>query len=437
MTALLPEVNVSTLNISSIAARIRDRGRPLPEVSANVAKIVEDVRIRGDTALVEYEERFGGVRLDAANLRVSEAEVVEGTRSAGDELVKALRYSLRRVRRVQGALRPRQVRSVGEFSGFAVGMRWTPLPSVGCYIPGGRASYASSVIMTAAVAKLAGVRRVVIATPPAPDGSVPPEILAAARVAGVDEIYRAGGAQAVAALAYGTESIARVSKIVGPGGRYASEAKVVVSRDVDIDFYAGPTELVVLAGQGCEPRVAAWDLIGQAEHGEDTLCGLVTWSRGFAESVRSELRKILTEVARREQVEGALSTGFAAICDNQALALNFVDALAPEHLEILAQDAGRLGRKIHGPGLKLLGGYAACAASDYVVGTNHVIPTMGLASATGPLSVLDFVKLEWSVRGSRAALAGVLGPLRTLTQAEGLPNHYLSARSRFDIGGKP
>ena len=281
-------------------------------------------------------------------------------------------------------------------------MRTVPeaLASVGCYIPGGRAAYASTVLMTAGVAKLAGVKRVVVCYPPDPQGRVNAAILAAADICGVDEIYRVGGAQSVAAMAYGTESIAKVGKIVGPGGIYVSVAKKLVSSDVPIDFFAGPTELVVMGDGSTDPRMAAWDLVGQAEHGEDTLCGLVTWNRELAEEVAARLRPS-RRAPRGRFVREALERGFTALCADRETACSLVNSVAPEHLELLVDDPGEMSEMVENAGLMLKGKYAPCAASDYCIGTDHVIPTLGYAKVRSGLSALDFVKLNWSVEGTK------------------------------------
>jgi len=305
------------------------------------------------------------------------------------------------------------------------------IPSVGCYIPGGRAAYASTVLMTAGVAKLAGAKRVAVCTPPDRNGKVNDAILAAASLCGVDEVYRVGGAQSIAALAYGTESVPRVSKIVGPGGLYVAVAKRLVSSDVQIDFFAGPTEIVVVGDGTTDARVAAWDLIGQAEHGRDTLCGLITWDRGLAREVRAQVAAISSGVERKEHVRGALARGFTLVCRDREAAAAMVNALAPEHLELMMDDPGEFSASVENAGLVLSGRYAPCAASDYCVGTDHVIPTEGYAAARSSLSVLDFVRLDWVVEGTRAGLRAVLPSLRLLAEAEGLPNHYRSAESRF------
>jgi len=431
MNEVLGAVKVSRKTFSTEAARIRARALAPPELDESVEEIVRRVRGEGDGALVSYAKSLDGAELGGVGLRVSLSEMRAAAREQSPKLLRSLRDSLGRIRKVQGGLVRGAAASVSN-RGFRVSVRPVPLRSVGCYVPGGRASYASSVLMTAGVAKLAGVERVVLCTPAGKDGRVNPAILAAASIAGVDELYRIGGAHAIAAMAYGTESVGRVEKIVGPGGRYVSAAKRLVSRDVPIDFYAGPTELVVLADDSCEPSVAGWELMGQAEHGEETLCGLVTFSEEYAATVREHIRRTLPGLERREYAEASLGNGFAAICSDEQAAFDFINAIAPEHLAVMTRNPGRAQARIHGAGLKLLGKYSPCAASDYMVGTDHVIPTTGLASARGPLSVLDFVKLDWSVTGTASGLRELMPGLRALAEAEGLPNHYLSAKARLE-----
>jgi histidinol dehydrogenase len=412
---------------------IRTRGRGSSGIERAAKKIIEGVRRGGDEALVEFEKRLDGATVPLDRLRVSRLELDAAPGQVEPDLARAIRFSMRRIRRVQGEIL-RRLKVSSSSGGFMVEIAPRPLQSVGCYVPGGRASYASSVLMTAGVARLAGVKRVIICTPPGADGRVGSGILAAAKMVGVDEVYAVGGAQAIAAMAYGTESVRPVRKIVGPGGRYVVAAKRLVSSEVETDFEAGPTELVVLADEACEPRTAAWELIGQAEHGKDSLCGLVTYSAGYADRVRSEIRKILPGVERREHVEGCLERGFAAICESESVACSFLDALAPEHLEIMTGRPRRAASMVTGAGLKLLGRYSPCAASDYAVGTDHVIPTQGFSAMRGCLSVLDFVKLDWTTTGSREGLRKLLGTIESFANAEGLPNHYLSANSRFEEG---
>jgi len=429
MNELLPLIRAEGKHPARLAARIRGRRRDLASVEEGARKIIEQVRNDGDAALrqltleLDHAEIEGRIRLDR--------EEIDGARERVDpRLLDAMKFSLSRIKKTQGQLLRRLSYSYVS-DGFVVRTTARGLPSVGCYIPGGRAAYASTVLMTAGVARLAGVGRVAVCTPPDRDGKVSDAILAAASLCGVDEVYRVGGAQSIAALAYGTESVPGVSKIVGPGGLYASVAKRLVSRDVQIDFFAGPTEIVVVGDRTTDPRVAAWDLVGQAEHGQDSLCGLVTWDLGLAEKVREEVARISAGIEREEFVKGALARGFAVVCRDSASAAGIVNALAPEHLELMMDDPGEFSERVKNAGLVLSGKYAPCAASDYCIGTDHVIPTEGYAAVRSSLSVLDFVRLSWAVEGTKAGLKAVLPSLKLLAEAEGLPNHYRSAESRF------
>lgn len=428
MRDILPIAKVSREGPEAFAARVRGRVRDQSEVEKDVGKIIGQVRRGGDASLRRLTKQLD--RVDVERLRVSASELSSALKTTNPELASAMKLSLDRIARTQGQLMRRLSYSYVS-SGFVLRTALRALDSVGCYVPGGRAAYASSLLMTAGVAKLAGVKRVVVCSPPGTDGRVSQAVLAAASICGVDEFYAVGGAQSVAAMAYGTETIRPVQKIVGPGGLYASVAKKIVSKDVPIDFFAGPTELVVVGDRSTEARSAAWDLVGQAEHGEETLCGFVTWDRGAAERVRSEAAVIATAAERGEYVRGALSRGFVALCRDPSEASALVNAIAPEHLEVLTEEPGVFASTVNNAGLVLLGRFAPCAASDYVIGTDHVIPTEGYARLRTGLSALDFVKLNWVVEGTREGLKGVLPSLRSLALAERLPNHYRSVESRF------
>lgn len=430
MTRLIPSVLVRARDCAERAREVRGRRTETPGFERAVRTIIDGVRTGGDLALVRFVKKFDGVSRPPRSLRVPQGELDRAARKIEPGLARAIRFSMERIRRVQETVK-RSMAATSRYGGFTVKVVPTPLSAVGCYVPGGRAAYASSVLMTAGVARLAGVERIVLCSPLQRDGRVDSAVLAAAKAAGVREVYGIGGAHAVAALAYGTRSIKPVQKIVGPGGRYVAAAKRMVSADVETDFFAGPTELVVFADDSCEPRIAAWDMIGQAEHGEDSVIGLVTRSERYASRVRSEMERILPTVRRRDYVEACLTKGFAAVCPEERAARGFIDALAPEHLEIMTERPGRDAAAVTGAGLKLVGRYSPCAASDYAVGTDHVIPTGGFSSLRGCLSVLDFMKLDWTVTGSRKGLLTLLPPVKELTRAEGLPNHYLSMESRF------
>jgi histidinol dehydrogenase len=430
---LLPLVRVDKKkDAKKTAERIRARPDGLSAAIKGAEKIVRTVKANGDAALVRYSKELDGAAIRASELAVTKEEIAAATERVSPQLLDAMRFALKRIRRTQGQLLGRLSFSYVA-DGYSIRCVVRPIDSVGCYIPGGRASYASTVLMTAGVAKLAGVKRVVICTPPSREMGlrVSDAILAAAKLCGVDEVYRVGGAQSIAALAYGTESIAGVSKIVGPGGSYVSAAKKVVSADVPIDFLAGPTEMVVVGDGTTDARLAAWDLMAQAEHGEDSICGLVTWDERLAKEVRREVAEVSPTLERRDYVQGCLRRGFTALCKDREVAIELVNSLAPEHLELMVEDAAELADSVSNAGLILTGDYAPGAASDYVVGTDHVLPTEGVARLRSGLSALDFVKVSWVVGGTKQGLKELLPPLKELAMAEGLPNHFLSAQARF------
>jgi histidinol dehydrogenase len=428
MGETLPLVKVTGDDLNAFAGKLRRRVREQVAVEEGVLKTIERVRKEGDAALRELTRDFD--RASIGQIRVDDAEIQDSLNTVDPELLEALRFSLKRIRKTQGQILNRLSFSYVS-DGFVVRTAPGALDSVGCYVPGGRAAYASTVLMTAGVAKLAGVARVIVCSPPAPDGNVNPAILAASALCGVDEVYRVGGAQSVAALAYGTESIRKVEKIVGPGGLYASVAKRLVSGQVAIDFFAGPTELVVVGDDTTDLKAAAWDLVGQAEHGEETLCGFITWDAKVAGKLRSEASRIAKNAKRGDFVRGSLARGFVALCRNREDAVELLNAIAPEHVEVLVDDPRAFATKVRNAGLVLVGKYAPCAASDYCIGTDHVIPTQGYSRLRAGLSILDFVKLNTIVEGSREGLKGVLPSLKSLAMAEGLPNHYSSVESRF------
>ncbi len=433
---LLPLIRVEKkTEAKRIAERIRARPDGVEAAIKGAERIVRTVRAKGDSALVRYSKDLDGVDLQASDLAVSKGEIDAAAERVSSELLDAMRFSLTRIRRTQGQLLNRLPFSYVA-NGYVIRCVVRPLDSVGCYIPGGRASYASTVLMTAGVAKLAGVKRVVICTPPSAgrDGERPvvsDAILAAAKLCGVDAVYRVGGAQSIAALAYGTRRVQKVSKIVGPGGLYVSAAKKIVSKEVSIDFLAGPTEMVVVGDAKTDPRLAAWDLIGESEHGQDSICGLVTWNERLAKDVRREVEELSSRAERREYVRGCLRNGFVALCPDRETATELVNSLAPEHVELMVEDAARMADSISNAGLILTGDYAPGTASDYCIGTDHVLPTEGVARLRAGLTALDFVKVGWVVEGTRQGLKALLPPLRELAMAEGLPNHFLSAQSRF------
>jgi len=429
---LLPLIRIDKKTTTeAVVKRIRGGRRDLLKTMEGTKRIVETVRREGDAALARYSRELDGADVTERTLQVRREEIAAAGATVNPRLMDAMRVALRRIQRTQGQLLGRiQFSYVSD--GFVVRSVVRPLDSVGCYVPGGKASYASTVLMTAGVAKLAGVKRVVVCSPAGKDGRVGEAILAAAELCGVDAVYRVGGAQAIAAMAYGTKTVPRVSKVVGPGGLYVSAAKKLVSSDVPIDFLAGPTEMVVVADGKADARLVAWDLIAQAEHGGDGLSCLITWDAGLAARVKKTVGELVPGLERSEFVRATLRRGAAVVCKDREGAVELVNALAPEHVELLVEGAGEMAEGIENAGLILAGPFAPGAASDYVVGTDHVLPTEGVALQRAGLTALDFVKVNWVVEGTREGLKALIPPLKELALAEGLPNHFLSAQARFE-----
>ena len=405
------------------------------DVDTTVAAILADVRARGDAALIEYSKRFDRVDLAEKGIAITAAEVDAAIAQADPKAVEALRFAHARVL----AYHQRQAPQDTEFTdalGVQLGWRWRAIEAVGLYVPGGAASYPSSVIMNATPAKVAGCERLAMVVP-TPNGDLNPLVLAAARIAGVDEIYRVGGAQAVAALAYGTRTIKPVDKIVGPGNAYVAAAKRRVFGIVGIDMIAGPSEVVVVADGAADPRYVAADLLAQAEHDEAAQSILITDDMRLARNVGEEVVKQLA-LLPREKTAGASWRDYGAIILTSDLeaAIPLVDRLAPEHLEIIAAGADELSRKIRNAGAIFLGPYTPEAIGDYVGGSNHVLPTSRSARFSSGLGVYDFVKRTSILKCDAKALRA-LGPYAvTLGDAESLQAHARSVAIRLaDLEG--
>ena len=406
------------------------RRAPDPRVAREAARIVKAVQSGGDAALREYERRFGGGKLA---LRVSGRDIDSAYRRVQDSELRAVRRAAARLRRAEKPVLSKLGRiSLSTMQGCSVSKSFEPVPSAGCYVPGGGARYPSSALMSVTAASVAGVPRIVVVSPPGASGDIDPLTLAAADSCGATEIYRAGGAQAIAALAYGTETLPRVSKIVGPGGRHVAAAKRLVSGDVEVDMTAGPTELGVIITSVAHADEAAADLVSQAEHGPDTLCFALTTSKAAARRVRERAAELARSAERGAQVKASLSSGFVAVCRSRADLVRAANELAPEHLEVFGPGDWR---GITGPGLVLLGGTPS-AASDYALGSNHVLPTSGTARARGPLSALDFVKQVTRVRAGKAALRRARPDVEALARAEGLPAHAEAVLGREGRGAR-
>ncbi|HYA77565.1 MAG TPA: histidinol dehydrogenase, partial [Verrucomicrobiae bacterium] len=398
----------------------------------NSAKaIINQVKDRGNDALVDFALKFDKARLTLQTLDVKKEEIKEAYKKADLEQVSALKFIKEKVNTFQKQLLTQtEIKTLSD--GIWVETVLRPIQSVGCYVPGGQASYPSTLIMTAVPAKVAGVPRIVVCSPPDTKGKVNPLVLVAADICGVEEIYKVGGAQAIAALAYGTKTIKPVRKIVGPGSKYVTAAKVLVSKDVAIDMPAGPSEVLVLADESAEARFIAFDMVSQAEHGGDSVAGLITTSEKVALQVQENLATVAASADRGEKVSEALSKyGFIIVCKSMEEAVSLVNQFAPEHLEVMTVKPKEIAEKLTA-GLILIGPYSPVALSDYASGTNHVLPTGGFAQSFSGLSAFDFMRRASIVESSKTGLERVKGTIRVMAETENLPNHYKAVEARFE-----
>ncbi len=401
------------------------------EVDEVVQQIIEDVRERGDAALIEFTKRFDGVDLGTLGIRVGGEEIAGAAKSVDAETLEALTLARDRVERHHARQLPQDDRYVDPI-GVELGHRWTPVESAGIYVPGGTASYPSSVLMNAVPAVVAGVERIAMAVP-ASEGSIPSLVLAAAGLAGVTEIYRIGGAQAVAALAYGTETIAPVAKIIGPGNAYVAAAKRQVFGHVGIDMIAGPSEVLVVADQGNDPAWLASDLLAQAEHDASSQSILMTDSGDLANAVEQAVAQQLKALSRAE-IAGQSWQNFGAVIVLEELdqAAALIDRVAPEHLEIATADPEALLARVKNAGAIFLGRHTPEVIGDYVAGSNHVLPTARSARFSSGLGVLDFMKRSSILKLTAESLAELAPAAVTLAKAEGLEAHARSVQIRLN-----
>ena len=402
-----------------------------PDVDAVVAGIIADVRARGDAAVLELTAKFDRMELTADQLRFSDAEIEAECAKVSAEDRAALELAAERIRAYHERQMPADALWVDEV-GAQLGWRWTAVEAAGLYVPGGLASYPSSVLMNAIPAKVAGVDRLAIVVP-TPDGVTNPLVLLAARIAGVDEIYRVGGAQAIAALAYGTETIAPVDKITGPGNAFVAAAKRRVFGKVGIDMIAGPSEILVIADKDNDPDWIAVDLMSQAEHDESAQSLLITDDADFGRAVAAAVEKRLETLERRE-IAGTSWRDFGAVIVVRDMeeAVRLSDRIAPEHLEICTADAEALSEKIRHAGAIFIGSLTPEAIGDYIGGPNHVLPTARSARFSSGLSVMDFVKRTTLSRMTPEALLAIGPAAERLAQSESLEAHGLSVRARLD-----
>ena len=402
------------------------------EYTSQVQEIVDGVKERGDEALFAYTEKFDGAKVSADNIRVTEEEIEAAMAQVPEELLAVMKTSMENIRRYH----EKQKRNSwfdARPDGTILGQKMTPLDSVGVYVPGGKAAYPSSVLMNIIPAQVAGVERIVMVTPPGKDGSVNPVTLTAAHLAGATEVYRAGGAQAVAALAFGTVSIPRVRKIVGPGNIFVALAKKAVYGHVSIDSIAGPSEILVIADEKANPRYVAADLLSQAEHDQLASAILVTPSMELAKEVSRQAQEMTECLSRRDIIQASLDNyGYILVVENMKEAIQAANEIAPEHLEILTDNPFEVMTKIRNAGAIFMGPYSSEPLGDYFAGPNHVLPTNGTAKFFSPLNVDDFVKKSSIIYYSREALKEASQDIETFAKAEQLTAHANSIHVRFE-----
>ena len=403
----------------------------IPQKSEIVEKIIRDVIRFGDNAILKYTKKYDKIKIDS--IKVDKSELKKAYKEVTSNQLNSLKKSKKLLEKNEKILLKRLSGIISSENGVTIERALKPIQSVGCYVPGGRARYASTLMMCAVPAMLAGVSRISVVSPPMKDGRIDPVTLVAADICGIDEVYRIGGAQAIAALAYGTKTIKKVDKIVGPGGLFVNIAKFLVSNKISIDMIAGPTELLIYADSKSDPRYVVKDLISQAEHSQDTICGVVTTSESLVKKVENEIKRTLnSSLARSEIVSSSLrKNGFIALCKSEDDEISFINELAPEHLEIISENPGRIASRVNTAGVVLLGTYSPSSASDYCLGSNHVLPTIEFGKSKSSLSVLDFVKLVNHITVTKAGLQSVQKYIKELAFAEGLPNHYYAIEERF------
>ena len=400
------------------------------DVNSVVSDILEDVKRRKDEAVIELTHRFDKIKLKKEELSFSKNEIDELSSATTSDERKALDLAADRIRVFHERQKPEDVSWTDDI-GIELGWKWTPLDAVGIYVPGGLASYPSSVLMNAIPAKVAGVERIAMVVP-TPNGKINPAVLYAAKVAGVDEIYRIGGAQAVAALAYGTPTIPAVDKITGPGNSYVATAKRQVFGHVGIDMIAGPSEVLIIADDDNNPEWIAWDLLSQAEHDEHAQSILITTNQGLGKLVAKEVEKILESLERRN-IAGRSWENFGVIISVPSLdvAAELSNKLAPEHLELCVSNPKALLKNISNAGSVFMGAWTPEAVGDYIGGSNHVLPTARSARFSSGLSVMDFIKRTTTTFVSPDALKSIGPAIETLAGSEGLEAHGLSVTSRL------
>lgn len=419
---------IRVTNVEKFSAQILPKQ---PQKNRSIVEsILKNVQKNGDSAIRKYEKQFNGAKI--TSLRLSQNEIKDAFSKVSENNINAIRQAKLRLEKTESTVKSILKNKTINTDGIKISKKFTAIQSVGCYIPGGLARYPSSVIMSVIPAKIAGVKRIVVVSPPNSDGKIDPLTVVTAKICGATEIYRIGGAQAIAALSYGTKSIIKVDKIVGPGGAFVTLAKSMISERTSIDMLAGPTELGIIADATANPKHIALDLISQSEHSKDTLCYLITNSEKLAKSVNKIITELIHKIKRSEFVKTSLKeNGFIAICKNNSDMIKLANELASEHLQIMTKNPNSFASKITSSGLILLGHDTPSSASDYLLGSNHILPTNKFGKTRGSLSVLDFIKINTEVSTSKSVLSKISKHMEIFTTAEGLPNHYEAVRGRL------
>lgn len=423
--------NLSELSESEFN-RLISRGKGLADVGSSVDAILENVLKNGDDAILEYTKMFDKAEL--SSLKVSKDEIEEAVKSLDSNLIRHLKQAARNIQKFHAAQLPKNLWYTEDTPGIVLGQKTVPLSSVGCYVPGGRASYPSTVLMTALPAKVAGVPDVIVCTPPRADGTVHPLTLAACQIAGVDQVFKTGGAQAIAGMAYGTKSIPKVDKIVGPGNVFVTYAKMKVREEVEIDFPAGPSEVLIIADDFADSKMAAADILAQAEHDPNSVSILITPSEKLASAVCEEVRKQSKTAQRKEIIDVSLQNSAVLIAENMEECLDFSNKFGPEHLQIMIDPKKEddVLNRIQNAGSVFIGNYAPVPAGDYASGTNHVLPTSGYARMYSGLNTAHFLKSFTIQRISKSGLSEIKDAVIDLAETEGLFEHANAVRKRFE-----
>jgi len=412
---------------------VKNRGRvQFEDVSFAVSKIISEVKQRGDAALFTFTERFDGVKLDKGMIAVSKSEIKKAYEKIDPEFIDIItiaKYNIQKFHQAQF----REPWFIETSKGVSVGQIMRPFERIGIYIPGGRAPYPSTVLMSAIPAKVAKVKEIILCTPPNREGLIDPAVLVAANEVGIDRIFKVGGAQAIAALAYGTSSIPKVEKIIGPGNIYVQTAKQIVSNDVRIGLPAGPSEILIIADETSNPRFTAADMLSQAEHEPGTFCFLITTSIKTAESTIEYLKNMVLNIPKRENAEKSLEkNGFFIITDTIEQAIELTNIIAPEHLEIQIKNSNSILEKIQNAGSIFIGDYSPVPLGDFAAGSNHILPSGGAAKYYSGLSIMDYVKVIDVVQSTKEGLRSLKECVVSFARIEGFEAHAQSILERFN-----